>query len=81
MPGINFMQANCTHKQKRKEKVYKRHKQVWFSLWSFGAIHFSCLQDYQKVLPKPLHSNMPEGQWKGSSTCRSLLPEDANQVL
>lgn len=39
------------------------------------------VQDYQKVLPKSLHSNMPEGWWKGRNTCRYLLPEDANQVL
>lgn len=39
------------------------------------------VQDYQKVLPKSLHSDMPEGWWKGRNTYRYLLPEDANQVL
>lgn len=56
---------------------YRWHKHVWFSSWSLGASHSSCLQDYQKVLL----SLCTLSQRKGIHTCASILPGNANQVV
>lgn len=47
----------------------------------FSSHVHSILQEYQKGLPKTLHSCVPEHRWKNNSIGRFLLLRDDDQVL